>query len=193
MSISFFFYISDTFEYPIPYWFHHWWNKFGISEDIIPDQIQIAQKQFFDTINLPDLVNCSPRWLIYSHYFHIPWIFMIEYQITDQPLDNFQIPMLVRKYKTKWWPKTNLQGCGPEALEPFFAKYPQLCKSPSSFTITKQETFLARKSQIMAQLAACTSEQEYEQLMEETRSSTASPSPVDLADDNDDFFTQAEM
>lgn len=43
-------------------------------------------------------------------------------------------------------------------------------------------------------MAACTSEEEYDKLLEElneTKNSTASP--VDLSDDNDDFFIQAEM
>lgn len=119
---------------------------------------------------------------------------MIEYQIKDQTIDNFQIPILVRKYKTKWWPKTDSQACGPEALEPFFSKYPQLCKSPSPASITKHETFLAKKQMIISQMTACTSEEEYDKLLEElneVKNSTASP--VDLSEDNDDFFTQAEM
>ncbi|KAG8634082.1 hypothetical protein MANES_17G011801v8 [Manihot esculenta] len=194
MSISFFFYIADNFEYPIPYWFYQWWNKFGIQTDIIPDQVQTAQVQFFDKTKLSDTIHCSPKWLIYSHYFHIPWILMIEYQIKDQTIDDFQVPILVRKYKTKWWSKTDLQACGPEALEPFFLKYPQLCKSPSPASISKQETFLAKRQMIISQMAACTNEAEYEKLIEElneTKNSTASP--VDLSDDNDDFFTQVDM
>ncbi|KAG8661928.1 hypothetical protein MANES_01G049555v8 [Manihot esculenta] len=196
LSISFFFYISDNFTYPIPFWFHQWWNKFGIHDDIIPDQIKPAKTQFFDKQQLPETIICSPQWLIYSHYFHIPWIFMTEYHIQDQIIDNFQIPMLVRKYKTKWWTKTNLQGCDQIAVDQFFVNNPQYCKTPSPAAITKQETFLARKQQIMAHMAACTSEQEYEKLLEEikeTRNTAASPSPIDLSDDNDDFFTQAEI
>ncbi|KAG8635592.1 hypothetical protein MANES_16G050528v8 [Manihot esculenta] len=108
LSVSFFFFFSDNFVYPIPYWFHQWWNKFGINKDIIPDQIQNAQDQFFEKNQLPDTINCSPKWLIYCHYFHIPWILMIEYQIKDQSIDNFQIPVLIRKYKIKWWIKTDL-------------------------------------------------------------------------------------
>ncbi|KAG8635429.1 uncharacterized protein LOC122722121 [Manihot esculenta] len=193
LSISFFFYISDTFTYPIPYWFHQWWNKFGIIETIIPDHIKLAQTQFFENNKLPDPIICSPKWLIYSHYFHIPWILMIEYQIKDQTFDNFQVPVLVRKYKIKWWAKTDQEACGPKAVDQFFTNYSQYCKIPNPSAITKQETFLARKKQIMVQMAACTSEQEYEKLLEElqeTRSSSVSPSPADLADDNDDFFTQ---
>ncbi|KAG8661065.1 hypothetical protein MANES_02G221502v8 [Manihot esculenta] len=56
LSISFFFYISDNFTYPIPYWFHQWWNKFGLNEDIIPDQIKLAQTQFFERNKLPDTI-----------------------------------------------------------------------------------------------------------------------------------------
>ncbi|KAG8645720.1 hypothetical protein MANES_10G087151v8 [Manihot esculenta] len=54
MSISFFFYIFDDFPYPIPYWFHYWWNKFGIDSSIIPDSVYLAHDQFFDNAQLPD-------------------------------------------------------------------------------------------------------------------------------------------
>ncbi|KAG8650608.1 hypothetical protein MANES_07G055042v8 [Manihot esculenta] len=193
LSISFFFYISDDFSYPIPYWFHQWWNKFGIDQSIILEQIQLAQNQFFENAKLPDSILISPKWLIYSHLFHIPWIHMSEYQIKDQTLDNFPIPNLIRKYKIKWWSKTDLDNCNPKAVEQFLSSQPQYCKTLSPIQITKQETFLAKKQQIMAQMAKCVSEEEYDKLLEElkeTRSSTVSPSPVDLADDNDDFFTQ---
>ncbi|KAG8650871.1 hypothetical protein MANES_07G075259v8 [Manihot esculenta] len=119
---------------------------------------------------------------------------MSEYQIKDYTLNNFQIPNLVRKHKIKWWPKTDLANCGSKAVEHFLDSQPQYVKTLSPIQITKQETFLAKKQQIMAQMAKCVSEEEYDKLLEEikeTRSSVSSP--VDLSTDNDDFFTQAEM
>ncbi|KAG8650946.1 hypothetical protein MANES_07G082282v8 [Manihot esculenta] len=194
MSISFFFYISDDFPYPIPYWFHYWWNKFGIDSSIIPESVHLAHDQFFDNAQLPDHIITSPKWLIYSHLFHIPWIYMSEYQIKDQTLDNFQIPNLVRKYKIKWWTKTDPNNCSPKAVDQFLSSQPQYCKTLSPIQITKQETFLARKQQVMAQMAKCTSEEEYDKLLEEIKETKSSvSSPIDLSNDNDDFFTQAEI
>ncbi|KAG8655635.1 hypothetical protein MANES_04G055388v8 [Manihot esculenta] len=193
LSISFFFYISDDFSYPIPYWFHQWWNKFGLDLTIIPEPIVSAQDQFFENSQLPENILLSPKWLIYSHLFHIPWIYMSEYQIKDYTLNNFQIPNLVRKHKIKWWPKTDLANCGPKAVDHFFNSQPQYAKKLSPMQVTKQETFFARKQQMMAQMAKCVSEEEYDKLIEEikeTRSSVSSP--VDLSIDNDDFFTQTE-
>ncbi|KAG8655482.1 uncharacterized protein LOC110608268 isoform X2 [Manihot esculenta] len=196
LSVSFFFFFDDNFSYPLPYWFYQWWNKFGICEINIPSQITIAKEQFFERQQLPETITLAPSWLVYSHHFHIPWILMIEYQIKDQTIDIFQVPTLVRKFKTKWWNKTNLEGCGSKAIEQFFQDHPQFCKKSSIAIITRQETFLARKQQIMSQMAACTSEEEYDQLineLNEVRSSAASPSPISLDNDNADFFTQAEM
>ncbi|KAG8646404.1 hypothetical protein MANES_09G001501v8, partial [Manihot esculenta] len=196
LSVSFFFFFDDNFSYPVPYWFYQWWNKFGLCETNVPNLIVIAKEQFFERQQLPETVAIAPSWLVYSHHFHIPWILMIEYQIKDQTLGIFQVPTLIRKFKTKWWNKTNLHGCDNKAIEQFFQDHPQFCKKPSITIITRQETFLARKQQIMSQMAACTSEEEYDQLineLNEVRSSAASPSPISLDNDNDDFFTQAEI
>jgi hypothetical protein len=196
-SLSYFFYFETNFHYPIPYWFHTWWDKFGINETIFPTIIKEAFIKFTDLVVLPEEYQTSPPEIIYAHTFAIPWIFMTEYSVNEKPLGNFVLPMFQRNFKIKWWNKTDIDKCGPAAVFKFFQDNPQLSKEQLSNITTRNEEFLRKKQLFMTRMATVTDDSEFMTIIEQLSGSSTPSEKMEPAEDtsiqNDDFFTQAEL
>jgi hypothetical protein len=196
-SLSYFFHFESNFHYPIPYWFHTWWEKFGIDETILPTIIQEALTKFTNLVLLPEEYQTAPPGIVFAHTFSIPWIFMTEYSTNNKPLNNFIIPTLQRNFKIKWWNKTDIDKCGPTAVSKFFKDNPHLSKEEIPKITTKNEEFLRKKQLLMTKMATVTDDKELMAIIEELSESSTPSEKMEPIEDpslqNDDFFTQAEM
>jgi hypothetical protein len=108
---SWFFSINpEVVEKSIPNWFFSWWQKFGPSLEILPEEIQNLYTAWCNTSPLIEKVASSKLITgqcpcLFFCKFQIPWIWRWNITISK---DRFNVPILQRNFFYKFW--TNMSS-----------------------------------------------------------------------------------
>ena len=131
---------SDVLKTDVPSWFLVWWDKFGLSLDILPESVRtefdewhVAYSRAYSYLNKNRELSIRKAIVHFSIRFSIPWIWKWDFACDYQN----KIPRLKRIYFIKWWDKMDLKDLIPKIQQHTKAcwdsvKQPALSPAPSS-------------------------------------------------------------
>lgn len=137
----------DVFKNDVPNWFFVWWDKFGLSMDILPEPIRLAFNEWncaysraYSYLNKNRDLSISKSLVHFTIRFNIPWIWKWEFACDYQN----KIPRLKRIFFVKWWDngmnhiitetvdkiKQHTQACFDSVKQPALPVPPALLNNP---------------------------------------------------------------
>lgn len=162
---------KQAYKMHFPNWFQNWWMYFGLFEEIFPVEIQRSFHLFQNSIYRSPL----SKTFRFALYFQIPWIFCWNFQIG--PSGNFKT--LSKALCIKWWEKFNYSHLDVNMMKDWFKANIHL----QDMTRKEDEAFLLTKNAVMSTLAAISSQQEFNTVVNNV--------VVNLSDDDDEIQAEA--
>ncbi|XP_073024284.1 uncharacterized protein [Primulina eburnea] len=167
-----------------PFWWNSWWEFFGSSYEILKPPIQSSFNLFKAQYKPTDEEKSLQPLALFCTKFYVPWVLAWTVELSDQKL-----PVLIRKFKVKWWDKFK----SPPSLSIMnIQKWIKDCnvKTPETFQTPQQTDFLVQKSQMAAMLATAKTPEEMQAILMKftpaLSNRSESPEPSVHLDDDDD-------
>ncbi|HEX7904648.1 MAG TPA: hypothetical protein VF487_12265, partial [Chitinophagaceae bacterium] len=107
---------DHKFKSHFPYWFSHWWARFGSTYDLLPDPLKVQLNHFCNHKKLDSAYEGVPVLLQFVSKYKIPWILRWEYSIQNSTSEishnasptspsAYPFPLVTRQWFVKWWDK----------------------------------------------------------------------------------------
>ncbi|XLU49654.1 hypothetical protein S245_044468, partial [Arachis hypogaea] len=144
-----------------PKWFQAWFQNFGPIEAFFPKEASMAYEYFKSKSSFLQ----EYKFILFIAAMGISWIMTWEYDSAAYE-ECSSIQYLVRIIKIKWWNKYDINLLSKRAIDQWLTtsqKRPAITASSTTneqIAYKKETQFLAQKRQIMAALAAATSEED---------------------------------
>ncbi|KAH9779649.1 hypothetical protein KPL71_007778 [Citrus sinensis] len=179
-SWLFFFNLKITVQ-SLPNWFHHWWNYFGPTSEILTQNALHCLNLFKANYKPTESEKIFPPFLCFCTNFFLPWVWM--WSLRHHTQDSHFI--LQRTFRVKWWSKFDEQTkLTTNLVQNWLSAQGHL--QPAIKDIKAQGTFLTQKSKAQALLASAKTEEEYFKAMEQLLASRSKSSVADSTEDEDD-------
>ena len=98
-SHSWFINFDNKFKSPFPYWFLHWWEKYGPVDEILPVSVLELIRHFTKRAKFSLVDLFFPKQLLFIARYKVPWILKWSYAITKDTR------VFARQFSVKWWDK----------------------------------------------------------------------------------------
>ncbi|KAH9751331.1 hypothetical protein KPL71_014254 [Citrus sinensis] len=176
-----FFFNSKITVQSLPNWFHHWWNYFGPTSEILTPNALQCLNLFKANYKPTESEKRFPPFLCFCTNFFLPWVWM--WSLRHHTQDSHFI--LQRTFRVKWWSKFDEQTkLTTNQVQNWLSAQGHL--QPAIKDIKAQGTFLTQKSKAQALLASAKTEEEYFKAMEQLLASRSKSSVADSTEDDDD-------
>ncbi|KAH9779898.1 hypothetical protein KPL71_007880 [Citrus sinensis] len=165
----------------LPNWFHHWWNYFGPTSEILTPNALQCLNLFKANYKPTESEKRFPPFLCFCTNFFLPWVWM--WSLRHHTQDSHFI--LQRTFRVKWWSKFDKQTkLTPNLVQNWLSAQGHL--QPAIKDIKAQGTFLTQKSKAQALLASAKTEEEYFKAMEQLLASRSKSLVADSTEEDDD-------
>ncbi|KAH1162095.1 hypothetical protein GYH30_000820 [Glycine max] len=115
-------YFKNNTVYNFPNWFLQWWNYFGPTPQIFPEEVQQGFQQFTKLFNSKE--SRIPADLKYFSSCALSWIFSWQYRY-GKAENSKQYPPLQRHAFVKWWSQFDTSKDAPEQVKNWFQSNPE--------------------------------------------------------------------
>ncbi|KAG5060198.1 hypothetical protein JHK87_001227 [Glycine soja] len=136
-------YFKNNTVYNFSNWFLQWWNFFGPTSQIYPEQVRQGFEQFNRMFNNQE--SRIPADLMYLSSFALSWIFSWQYRY-GKTESSKQFPPLQGHAFVKWWTQFDTSKAAPDQVKNWFQAHPEFVKPTDS----KTSLFLNQKSRLAA-------------------------------------------
>nr|GEY77652.1 hypothetical protein CTI12_AA175730 [Tanacetum cinerariifolium] len=163
---SWFLHFAKEFSNKYPKWFTKWFKYMGSIPEIFSSRILEGYNKY----KLMFAQESAPPFeytLQFMIIFRIPWILSFNYK--KKNAEGISPPLLLRQFSVKWWKQVDEGQADIKAVSEYYNSL--IKKSPS---VTTSRTSITDADAIKRIQAACSSEVEIQNILNEVRRSPAS-------------------
>ena len=195
---SWMFYFKRNTIFKFPYWFSTWWQYFGAIPEIFPSEVQKGFELFIKHTRLAEEEFAFQKTLLFCSKFFLSWISLWEFVfIGNTP----PLPCTLGKvFKVKWWDDSDASGAYPSQVQNWLNQKTQFpAHLIASATDREHLQFLSQKSHMQAEIAAASSQEDFQQTIERiftqlsTPSRSAQPSRAESEGSNEDIVFSQDL